>query len=168
MSIRTGLLKSWQRTVRGRDKLQNFVVIAIFPREANFIRTTQGDTRWVQFHYPKVNPKSGKVDDSRELLLSKAKLDATLEETRKRLEGVRVNEPTTFGGKFNKEEDKSTARLYREIVTSTPPDITRETRVVAVCGVQQFEAMPSKDGWIVADMMLLYALLGGTSTSQQW
>jgi hypothetical protein len=79
------------------------------------------------------------------------------------LAGLDINRDKTFIGMPQNENI-----LYQEVVTSTPPDVTPNTRIVAVCGLTQKEADPGEDGWFLADMMTYYALFGNQTVAQKW
>ncbi|PGH34709.1 hypothetical protein GX50_02497 [[Emmonsia] crescens] len=51
-----------------------------------------------------------------------------------------------------------------EFRTSCPPDVSAKSRVVAVCGVTDYEngAAQNEDGWFFSDFYLFYHLLSPT------
>ncbi|EFQ99549.1 hypothetical protein MGYG_02562 [Nannizzia gypsea CBS 118893] len=86
-----------------------------------------------------------------------------------RLSKVREGFPCTFGG-FFKDERGSTKRMA-SFVTNSPPDIQRNARILAVCGISDgFDnlASPKKDGWFYSDFFAFHTLLHGQGASQKW
>ena len=79
------------------------------------------------------------------------------------LENLSLNQDSTFVGMSSNENI-----LYNDLVTFAPPDVTSNTRILAVCGLMQEEAGPAADGWFLADMMAYWALFGGKTESQLW
>ncbi|KAL8663085.1 MAG: hypothetical protein Q9202_004122 [Teloschistes flavicans] len=49
-----------------------------------------------------------------------------------------------------------------------PPDVTKDTRIVAVCGINPKWASPRDDGWFFSDFCAFWHLLNGLTTSQTW
>jgi len=61
-------------------------------------------------------------------------------------------QPSSFGGYGGLEGVEFAARC--------PPDVQKDTRIVAVCGIPDFKAAPQDDGWFFSDFFLLYQMLG--------
>lgn len=60
------------------------------------------------------------------------------------LQKVQTGKPTTFGGVI-----KNPALLEKVFLTQTVPDVQPRTRILAICGVTDYdnEAAPDDDGW---------------------
>lgn len=69
----------------------------------------------------------------------------------KALSTINLNNPSTFGGVVR----KAPANGYSKFNTFSPPDLTSSTRIVAVCGIWQKDAMPQGDGWFLSDFFAL-------------
>ena len=61
-------------------------------------------------------------------------------------------------------------QLYHVFNTKCPPKIAPNTRVIRLCGPNDFRnnASPENDGWILADFYLYHHLLKDASTHQTW
>lgn len=68
----------------------------------------------------------------------------------------------------NVEIGKPHKRSYLEFNTHTPPDITPNTRILAICGIASGEAAPNDDGWILSDFFAFYHLCRGLTEHQTW
>ncbi|KAL8847472.1 MAG: hypothetical protein Q9221_007498 [Calogaya cf. arnoldii] len=79
---------------------------------------------------------------------------------------MKLRQPETYGGKLL--DSTKTGRQYDEFNTHTPPDITSNTRIVAVCGIRQDQAAPSDDGWFLSDFFAFHHLFTGLTTNQVW
>ncbi|KAL8733587.1 MAG: hypothetical protein Q9166_001995 [cf. Caloplaca sp. 2 TL-2023] len=84
----------------------------------------------------------------------------------KALEKIQFGKPQTHGGVFL--DDNNAKQTYERFVTRTPPDITPNTRIVAVCGIKQQRAGPGADGWFLSDFFAFYHLLHGLTPHQHW
>ncbi|KAM5469275.1 hypothetical protein MauCBS54593_004631 [Microsporum audouinii] len=77
--------------------------------------------------------------------------------------------PATFGG-FFKVAGGQTKKMSSFLVNS-PPDITPNTRILAVCGVSddsENAASPEHDGWFYSDFFAFHTLLHGQGAAQKW
>jgi hypothetical protein len=68
-------------------------------------------------------------------------------------------QPASFGG-YGRQTG-----IYRglegvEFAARCPPDVQKDTRIVAVCGIPDFMAAPQEDGWFFSDFFLFYQMLG--------
>ncbi len=84
----------------------------------------------------------------------------------KALGKMKLRTPETYGGALH--ESTTTGRQYEEFNLHTPPDITKKTRVVAVCGIVQGEASPADDGWFLSDFFAFHHLFSGLTQHQTW
>ncbi|KAL8746344.1 MAG: hypothetical protein Q9184_007758 [Pyrenodesmia sp. 2 TL-2023] len=101
--------------------------------------------------WPKFNPQDGYIDDKK---LAEA------------LGRISVGSPETYGGKFL---DQTTVRPhYQSFNMHTPPDITQNTRILAVCGISQKDAAPQGDGWFLSDFFAFYHLFHGLGRTECW
>ncbi|KAI4144478.1 MAG: hypothetical protein L6R39_004167, partial [Caloplaca ligustica] len=82
-----------------------------------------------------------------------------------KLGAVQSGKPATFGGAI-----KDPALLEKVFTTHTVPDVYPNTRIIAVCGVTDFndEASPAKDGWFLSDFYAFNFLLNGIGAAQTW
>lgn len=64
--------------------------------------------------------------------------------------------------------DDTPPMQYTQFTTHTPPDITSNTRIVAVCGTFQKKAMPKVDGWFLSDFFAFYTIFRGMTQHQTW
>ncbi|KAL8903134.1 MAG: hypothetical protein Q9207_004121 [Kuettlingeria erythrocarpa] len=65
--------------------------------------------------------------------------------------------------------DQTTVRpQYQSFNMHTPPDITPNTRIIAVCGVPTKDAAPHNDGWFISDFFAFYHLFHGLGESDCW
>jgi hypothetical protein len=75
----------------------------------------------------------------------------------------RIIKPAEFGGHGKETGGPSTAGGLRdrEFVSLCPPDIQPNTRILAVCGINDFNnsSAPSEDGWFHSDFYLFHYLL---------
>ncbi len=82
----------------------------------------------------------------------------------------RIVEPAKLGGfgkDFAQEQDGLRGRVFASMC---PPDISPGTRIVAVCGPNDYmdNASPDNDGWIFSDFYLFHHLFRDTSPNQVW
>ncbi|KAF3483579.1 uncharacterized protein GIQ15_02903 [Arthroderma uncinatum] len=92
-----------------------------------------------------------------------------MESNTERLETFHEGYPDTFGG-FFKNQSGRTKKMASFIVNS-PPDISPNARVVAVCGISDEycdSASPSADGWFYSDFFAFHTLLYGQGAAQTW
>ncbi|KAL8788895.1 MAG: hypothetical protein Q9213_001418 [Squamulea squamosa] len=87
-------------------------------------------------------------------------------ELRQALANIQIGQPQTHGGVFLESTDPKV--VYDQFVTRTPPDVTNNTRIVAICGIDQKEASPQEDGWFLSDFFAFYHLLHGLTKHQSW
>ena len=68
-------------------------------------------------------------------------------------------QPRTFGG-----DGRTLGAEQREFVSFCPPDIQPRTRIIALCGVNDWRdsASPQEDGWFLSDFYLFHHLLEDT------
>ncbi|TVY23142.1 hypothetical protein LHYA1_G007879 [Lachnellula hyalina] len=65
-------------------------------------------------------------------------------------------QPGAFGGVF-----KSTANepiTYERDATSVPPDVPKNTRILAIYTLTQDDALPRGSGWMLSDFLAFYHL----------
>ncbi|KAL8824329.1 MAG: hypothetical protein Q9191_005127 [Dirinaria sp. TL-2023a] len=81
------------------------------------------------------------------------------------LSKVVLSRPTTYGGIV-----KNPALLDKVFLTHTVPDILPNTRILAVCGITDYEdqACPDEDGWFISDFYAFNFLLRGQGAAQSW
>ncbi|KAL8880341.1 MAG: hypothetical protein Q9198_002230 [Flavoplaca austrocitrina] len=84
----------------------------------------------------------------------------------KALGKMKLRQPETYGGKLL--DTTTPGREYDEFNLHTPPDVTNNTRVVAICGIKQAEADPTDDGWFLSDFFAFHHLLTGLTKNQVW
>ncbi|KAL8668278.1 MAG: hypothetical protein Q9168_007089 [Polycauliona sp. 1 TL-2023] len=84
----------------------------------------------------------------------------------KALGKMKLRQPGTYTGQLL--ETTTPGRQYEEFNIHTPPDITPNTRIVAVCGIKPVEAGPSDDGWFLTDFFAFHHLLSGLTKHQIW
>ena len=59
-------------------------------------------------------------------------------------------------------------RLYPEFNTHIPPDITPNTRILVVLGINPKEAAPNQDGWFLSELFAFYHMFRGLTKNQIW
>ncbi|XMA12812.1 hypothetical protein WAI453_005603 [Rhynchosporium graminicola] len=124
----------------------------------------QSAQRWVEYWYSSVNKLTGKVKDNANLALPRLQND--IRRTTEALGRMSVQDPRSYGGNYNKSESHHIE--FPEFVTNKPPDVDADTVIVAVCGITQAEAPPSRDGWMLSDFVALWHLFGGKTSDQTW
>ncbi|PGH32040.1 hypothetical protein GX50_05165 [[Emmonsia] crescens] len=90
------------------------------------------------------------------------------EKTKATLGKITIENPTPYGGVF---KNPSNAEMnFTEFVSHAPPDVSPDTRVVAVCGATDHDnlAHPNKDGRFFSDFYLFHNLLRGVAGPQTW
>jgi hypothetical protein len=72
--------------------------------------------------------------------------------------------PTDFGG-HGRASGICGGLWDREFISFCPPDVQPRTRVIGVCGVNDFKdaASPQQDGWFISDFYLFHYLLQDSS-----
>lgn len=72
-------------------------------------------------------------------------------------------QPSSFGG-----YGRGTGIYGRidgiEFAARCPPDVQRNTRIVAVCGIPGKSAAPDNDGWFFSDFFLFWQMFGSRGT----
>lgn len=81
-------------------------------------------------------------------------------------ESIGLEKPQTNGGVLV--DGTNNTRQYVEFNTHTPPDITPNTRVIAICGISPEYAAPDDDGWYLSDFFAFYHLFHGLTPNQSW
>lgn len=82
------------------------------------------------------------------------------------LSNLDFGKPETFGGRFR---DAWKRELHFEkFNTHTPPDITSNTRIAAVCGIVNEDARPEIDGWMLSDFFAFWNIFNSTTKHQSW
>ena len=72
-------------------------------------------------------------------------------------------QPTSLGG-YGRQKGTSGGLEGVEFAARCPPDVQKNTRIVAVCAVSDFaDAAPQQDGWFFSDFFLFYQMLGSRS-----
>jgi hypothetical protein len=51
-----------------------------------------------------------------------------------------------------------------EFAARCPPDVQKDTRIIAACGIPECDAAPQEDGWFLSDFFLFYQMLGSRRT----
>ena len=87
------------------------------------------------------------------------------------IQGLNLDRPPNpkgFGGVFSDPANKGSE--YASFNTHTPPDITGNTRVIAVLGITTSDASPGEtfSGWMLSDFFAFWHLFNGTTTAQTW
>jgi hypothetical protein len=70
--------------------------------------------------------------------------------------------PAAFGG-YGRQKGPYGSLENLEFVSKCPPDIQRNTRIVAVCGIPASRAAPQDDGWFYSEFFLFYQMLKSRS-----
>ncbi|EFQ98153.1 hypothetical protein MGYG_01189 [Nannizzia gypsea CBS 118893] len=86
-----------------------------------------------------------------------------------KLESFQEGFPATFSS-FFKDACGQTKKVS-SFLTNSPPDITPNTRILAVCGVSDYPenaASPEDDGWFYSDFFTFHTLLYGQGAAQKW
>ncbi|MDI1493009.1 MAG: hypothetical protein OHK93_004793 [Ramalina farinacea] len=65
-------------------------------------------------------------------------------------------------------DDQGRSIRVPRFCTHTVPDVTVNTRVVAVVGIQQEWAAPEIDGWFLSDFFAFWNVLQGMTSTQTW
>ena len=68
-------------------------------------------------------------------------------------------QPASFGG-YGRQTGIYGGLEGVEFAARCPPDVQKDTRIVAVCGIPEFKAAPQDDGWFFSDFFLFYQMLG--------
>jgi hypothetical protein len=71
--------------------------------------------------------------------------------------------PATFGG-YGRQAGPYGGLQGVEFTARCPPDVQRNTRIIAVCGISEATASPKDDGWFLSDFFLFHHLLGSRGT----
>ncbi|KAB8416381.1 hypothetical protein FH972_024900 [Carpinus fangiana] len=79
---------------------------------------------------------------------------------------IDMSDPTSFGGVV-KDPDKNPTD-FPQFTASFPPDVNRDTHIVAICGLTTLEANPSKHGWFLSDFLAFYHILRNINNNQTW
>ncbi|KAL8916043.1 MAG: hypothetical protein Q9208_008728 [Pyrenodesmia sp. 3 TL-2023] len=87
-------------------------------------------------------------------------------ELAKRLAKINFSKPESYGGVLR--DPTNTNVTFETFSTHTPPDIPSNTRILAVCGIEQEKAMPELDGWFLSDFMAFWHVLHGFTKYQSW
>ena len=84
----------------------------------------------------------------------------------KALSKMTIGKPQTFGGVLKDASNQNVQ--YESFNTHTPPDVTANTRVIAVLGLAQERIAPNKDGWFLSDFFAFWRVLNGMTKTQAW
>ncbi|KAH8588568.1 hypothetical protein B0O99DRAFT_638995 [Bisporella sp. PMI_857] len=78
-------------------------------------------------------------------------------------------QPASFGG-YGRQTGTYGGLEGVEFAARCPPDVQKDTRIVAVCGIPASKAAPQEDGWFFSDFFLFYQMLGSRSElpNQLW
>jgi hypothetical protein len=68
-------------------------------------------------------------------------------------------QPTSFG-EYSRQTGIYGGPEGVEFAAICPPDVQKDTRIVAVCGIPDSGAAPQDDGWFFSDFFLFYQMLG--------
>jgi len=68
-------------------------------------------------------------------------------------------QPATFGG-YGRQTGIYAGLEGDEFAARCPPDVQKNTRVVAICGITDETAASQDDGWFFSDFFLFYQMLG--------
>jgi hypothetical protein len=68
-------------------------------------------------------------------------------------------QPASFGG-YGRQTGIYGGLQGVEFAARCPPDVQKNTRIVAVCGIPDSNAAPQDDGWFFSDFFLFYQMLG--------
>jgi hypothetical protein len=70
--------------------------------------------------------------------------------------------PVDFGG-YGQQTGPAGGLKDKEFRSFCPPDVQPYSRIIAVCGVNDFEgaASPIEDGWFISDFYLFHHLFRG-------
>lgn len=79
---------------------------------------------------------------------------------------MEVGEPASFGGHLREAGNKS--KTFEIFTTHTPPDVTKNTRIIGVLGILQDDAAPHQNGWLLSDFIAFHHLLRKCTKSQKW
>ncbi|KAL8636366.1 MAG: hypothetical protein Q9226_009264 [Calogaya cf. arnoldii] len=88
------------------------------------------------------------------------------QELAKHLEKFKLRFPATYGGFM--QDDSNPEVTFNSFNTHTPPDITPNTRIVAVLGITQKEAVMPASMWFISDFFAFWNLFKGLTTIQHW
>jgi hypothetical protein len=71
--------------------------------------------------------------------------------------------PTAIGG-YGRQAGRDGGLTNVEFSSRCPPDISSHTRIVAVCGINDYHnaSSPTKDGWFHSDFYLFHHLFSST------
>lgn len=84
-----------------------------------------------------------------------------------KLAKMEIGKPSTFDGQFNDPEKVN--NIYPRFTTKAPPDVTKNTRIISICGITSKAGPdPTEDGWFVSDFLAFYQLFRGRSEHQTW
>lgn len=84
----------------------------------------------------------------------------------KALQKMEIGRPGSFGGAFL--DAKNEDIVYQKFKTHTPPDITKNTRIIAVLGIDQKNANRKQDGWFLSDFFAFWHLYNNLTSHQVW
>lgn len=112
---------------------------------------------WRKFRYPLSDSLTDASINKRE------ELDHML--ARLNLAGQEMR-PSTFGGLFNSPTNEPLT--YERLATHVPPDVPKNTRILAFLGIGQDTALPDTDGWFLSDFFAFYHLFQGLTPHQTW
>ena len=88
-----------------------------------------------------------------------------LELSTKALAKVELGKPATYGGAI-----KNPALLEKVFISHSIPDVQRNARILAICGITDFDdgASPTDDGWFLSDFYAFNFLLRDQGAAQMW
>ena len=87
-------------------------------------------------------------------------------ELQKSLNRLSFQNPESFGGLYY-QQNPTLRPPIAQFAAHVPPDITSNTHVFGVLGIEQTKAMPQKDGWFLSDFFAFWHLLHRTTTKKQ-
>ncbi|KUJ17161.1 uncharacterized protein LY89DRAFT_718821 [Mollisia scopiformis] len=68
-------------------------------------------------------------------------------------------QPAAYGG-YGRQTGLYGGLQGVEFAAKCPPDVQKNTRIIAVCGIPEIDAGPQDDGWFFSDFFLFYQMLG--------
>ena len=85
---------------------------------------------------------------------------------RKAVERIELGKPASLGGRLR--EASNISRTFDIFTIHTPPDVTQNTRIIAVLGILQNDAALHLNGWFLSDFIAFHHLLRRCTKSQKW